>query len=228
MALRTILLACLIATVAFCRSAQIARADDGIAVTIVYDLSGSMGETVRDRDGKNAPKYIIANRALLAVVDRLQKFTETAKDKKLAVGLITFADGKVKDALPLAQFQAQTFRDWAASAPKPNGGTPIGDSLRAATMKLLASPLNHKHILVITDGANTVGPDPAKVLPDLRKEAQAKGAYIGIYFVAFDVSAKVFDPLKKLDVMVVSAADEQQLNTQLNYVLQEKVLVEQE
>ena len=35
-----------------------------------------------------------------------------------------------------------------------------------------------------------------------------------------------FNPLKKLDVTVVGAANEQQLNTQLNYVLQEKMLVE--
>lgn len=228
MAFRTSLLVWAIVLMTSCGYASLARGEDGIGVVIVYDLSGSMQETVRDRDGKNTPKYVIANRALLAVVDRLQKFTDAAKDKKLQVGLLVFADGKMKDALPLTQFKAQAFRDWAASAPKPNGGTPIGDSLRAATTKLLASPLNHKHILVITDGANTVGPDPAKVLPTLRKETEAKGVYIGVYFVAFDVSAKVFDPLKNLDVTVVSAANEEQLNTQLNFVLQEKVLVEQE
>ena len=88
-------------------------------------FSGSMNETVPDRDGKSTPKYIIAKRALLAVVDRLQQFTDAAKDKKLSVSLLIFADNKVKEALPLAPFGAQTFREWVASAPKPNGGTPL-------------------------------------------------------------------------------------------------------
>ncbi len=228
MALRSVLLGCFIALVGFSGTVRSARAEEGVAVTIVYDLSASMNETVPDRDGKNTPKYIIAKRALLAVVDRLKQFTDTAKDKKLSVSLLIFADSKVKEALPLAPFSAQTFRDWVASAPKPNGGTPLGESLQVATAQLLASPLNHKHIMVITDGANTNGPDPAKVLPGLRKDAQAKDAYIGVHFVAFDVAAKVFDPLKKLDVTVVGAANEEQLNAQLNYVLREKVLVEVE
>jgi hypothetical protein len=228
MTLRTNLLVLIIALVMSCAYTTSARGDDGIGVAIVYDLSGSMQQTVRDRDGNNTPKHIIAKRALLAVVDRLQKYADTAKDKKLEVGLLVYTDGKVKEALPLRQFKAQVFRDWAESAPKPNGGTPIGDSLRVATNQLMASPSSHKHIVVITDGENTAGPDPAKVLPAIQKETQAKGAYVSVHFVAFDVAAKVFDPLKKLDVTVVSAADEQQLNAQLSYVLQEKILVEQE
>lgn len=226
MMLKTALLAVSIVLLTAAGFVGTARADDGIAVAVVYDLSGSMKESVPDRDGKKAPKYIIAKRALLSVADRLQQFADSAKDKKLAVSLLVFGNDKVKEALPLAEFKAQTFRDWAASAPMPDGGTPIGEALKVATTQLLASPLDHKHILVITDGANTVGPGPEKVLPGLRKEADGKETYIGIHFVAFDVSAKVFDPLKKLDVTVVGAANEQQLNTQLNYVLQEKLLVE--
>lgn len=226
MTLKTALLACSIVLLSYCGFADTARAEDGIAVTVVYDLSGSMKESVPDRDGKRAPKYIIAQRALLSVVDHLQQFADSAKDKKLAVSLLIFGNDKVKEALPLAEFKAQTFRDWAKSAPMPDGGTPIGDALRVATTQLLASPLDHKHILVITDGANTVGPGPEKVLPQLRKDAEAKEAYVGVHFVAFDVSAKVFDPLKKLDVTVVGASNEDQLNMQLNYVLREKLLVE--
>src|SRR5437016_4576605 len=41
--------------------------EDGVALAIVYDTSGSMKEPVRDRTGKLSPKYVIANRALEAV-----------------------------------------------------------------------------------------------------------------------------------------------------------------
>jgi hypothetical protein len=46
--------------------------------------------------------------------------------------------------------------------------------------------------------------------------------------VAFDVAAKVFDPVKKLGATVVGASDEKQLNTQLEYILQRKILLEEE
>ena len=39
-------------------------AEDGVALAIIYDTSGSMGEQVPDASGRNAPKYVIANRAL--------------------------------------------------------------------------------------------------------------------------------------------------------------------
>ena len=48
-----------------------AAADEGVAVAIVYDTSGSMKEPVKDEAGKFAPKYLIANRALVAIANRL-------------------------------------------------------------------------------------------------------------------------------------------------------------
>ena len=45
---------------------------------------------------------------------------------------------------------------------------------------------------------------------------------------AFDVDAKVFDPVKKLGATVVGAADETQLNNQLQFILQKKILLEEE
>ena len=42
------------------------------------------------------------------------------------------------------------------------------------------------------------------------------------------LDAKVFDPLKKLGATVVGAADEKQLNSQLEFILQRKILLEDE
>ena len=42
----------------------IAAEQEGVALAIVYDTSGSMKDPVRDAAGKSSPKYVIANRAL--------------------------------------------------------------------------------------------------------------------------------------------------------------------
>jgi hypothetical protein len=93
---------------------------------------------------------------------------------------------------------------------------------------VLGSNLTRKHVLVVTDGMNTAGPDPASVLPGLKKDAARKGASLGVHFVAFDVAAKVFDPVKKLGATVVGAADAPQLNAQLEFILEKKILLEDE
>ena len=46
--------------------------------------------------------------------------------------------------------------------------------------------------------------------------------------MAFDVDAKQFSVVKKLGATVVGAADENQLNTQLQFILQKKILLEDE
>jgi hypothetical protein len=46
--------------------------------------------------------------------------------------------------------------------------------------------------------------------------------------VAFDVAAKVFDPVKKQGATVVSAANELELKTQIDSLLGKKILLEAE
>jgi len=93
---------------------------------------------------------------------------------------------------------------------------------------VLASPLSRKHVLVITDGQNTAGPQPSAVLPKLKQQAEEKHTSLSVHFVAFDVDAQLFDRVKKQGATVVSAADETQLNSQLEYILQRKILLEEE
>ena len=51
---------------------------------------------------------------------------------------------------------------------------------------------------------------------------------IGHRVVAFDVAAKAFDLVKKQGATVVAATDEATLNTQLQFILQKKILLEDE
>src|SRR5512135_3865302 len=65
-------------------------AEDGVALAIVYDTSGSMNESVPDTSGRKSPKYVIANRALATVAQQLEAFatnTASGAPRKIDVGL---------------------------------------------------------------------------------------------------------------------------------------------
>lgn len=209
-----------------------AAEEDGVAVAIVYDSSGSMNEPVADSTGKPAPKHVIAERALGAVIQRLQAFalgsTAAGAPRRMKVGLYCFRDEGVKELVPFGPFDPAKTGAFTRGLPKPNGSTPLGKTLETAGQAVLKSGLSRKHVLVITDGVNTAGPDPATVLPRLRDQAARQQTGLSVHFVAFDVDAKRFDPLRKLGATVVGAADEIQLNTQLGVILEKKILLEDE
>ncbi len=205
--------------------------EDGVAVAIVYDTSGSMNESVKDDAGKFAPKYVIANRALAAIADRIQSFitnSATGSPRKIHAGLFVFRNDGPHAALAFGAFDAEAFKTWARNFSKPTGGTPLGKAVDAASRTVLKSGLSRKHVLVITDGMNTVGPGPAATLARIQEEAGQKQTSVSVHFVAFDVDAKVFEGVKKLGATVVGAANESQLNTQLEFILEKKILLEDE
>ncbi len=202
---------------------------NSVAVAIVYDTSGSMGESVRDGVGKMSPKYVIANRALTSVIARLQE-AASAKDapRKVFCSLVVFEGTGAREAVKFGELDSEQLTAWVKAFNTPSGATPLGEAIRTAGKSLLQSKSPHKHILVLTDGINTVGPTPAEILLKLRGEAEHKGSALSFYFVAFDVAAKIFDPVKKLGSMVVAAANEKELNAQLGFILEEKILLEAE
>jgi len=94
-----------------------------------------------------------------------------------------------------------------------------------AKRDLDATGLSHRHILVITDGENNRGYMPGDVTRVISQEPEAGRA--AVYFIAFDVGAEVFDPVKASGGLVLSAQGEQQLTDTLDYILTGKILVEQ-
>jgi uncharacterized protein YegL len=204
---------------------------EGVAVAIVYDTSGSMKDEVRDRAGHQTPKYVIANRALENIATRIQAFatnTTTGAPRNIQAGLFIFDNANVKQAVPFGPFDAAAFKNWARKFSSPDGGTPLGNALAEAGKTVLNSGLAHKHVLIITDGENTLGPTPAEIMPQVRQQAAAKETTVSVHFVAFDVNANVFSGVKKLGATVVGAADEIQLNKQLEFILEKKILLEDE
>jgi len=203
---------------------------EGVALAIVFDTSGSMKDSVPDKDGKQSPKYLIARRALQWVADRLDSFVKSGAGGKreLAMCLITFQNGRAREQIRFGPFDLAEIRTFVAGFGSPSGGTPLGESIRLAARRVMSSPLSRKHVLVITDGINSVGPEPAVVLPALQKQAEELKTFVGYHFIAFDVDAALFSGVKKLGATVVGAVDERQLGEQLNSILKEKILLEEE
>ena len=210
-----------------CRAAE----QEGVALAIIYDTSGSMHDSVRDSTGRSAPKYVIANRALVAVAKQIQAFASSTAGpapRKVEAGLFVFSGDSAREAVKFGPFDAAALERFARDFTTPSGNTPLGNALSVATRKVMSSPLSHKHVLIITAGMNTAGPTPAAVMPKLKQQAEEKQTTVAVHFVAFDVDAKVFDGVKKLGATVVGASDEKQLDTQLEYILQRKILLEEE
>jgi hypothetical protein len=191
-----------------------------------------MRDPVQDKAGHSSPKYLIANRALSAVAKRIQTFATNnagGSPRKIDAGLFVFnSNSGAREAVKFGPFDAQALEHFARTFSNPSGNTPLGNSLKTAGETVLASPLSRKHVLVITDGQNTAGPQPSAVLPKLKQQAEEKHTSLSVHFVAFDVDAQLFDRVKKQGATVVSAADETQLNSQLEYILQRKILLEEE
>jgi len=205
--------------------------EDGVALAIIYDTSGSMKDFVPDTAGKSAQKYVIANRALISIARQVQAFAtrkESGQQRRIDAGLFVFEGSGAREAIPFGPFNEQAFVNFAKGFSAPNGNTPLGNALNAAGHAVLNSSLSHKHVLIITDGMNTAGPPPASILSKLKQEATEKQSAVSVHFVAFDVDAKVFEPLKQRGATVVGAANETQLNSQLQFILQRKILLEEE
>jgi hypothetical protein len=208
-----------------------AAEEDGVALAILYDTSGSMKDAVPDQNGKPAPKYIIANRALIAIAKQVQAFATNASSgaaRRIEAGLFIFNSPGAREVVKFGSFDASAIENWARTFASPSGNTPLGNALNTAAQATLKSPLSRKHVLVITDGLSNTGPAPSAVMPKLKQQVEQEHTQISVHFVAFDVDAKVFDPVKKLGATVVGAADETQLNSQLQFILQKKILLEEE
>jgi len=208
-----------------------AKADEGVALAIVYDTSGSMGDAVMSKSGRGESKDIIARRALDALVKQLRDFVTNAPagtTRSLETSVYVFSSNGARELVAPSPFDAAKAANWSKEIPKPGGGTPLGTAAQAGARSVMNSKFNRRHVLILTDGLNTVGPAPEALLQPLMKQAEKDGKTFFAHFVAFDVAAKQFDPVKKLGATVLGAANELQLNTQISFILEEKILLEAE
>jgi Ca-activated chloride channel family protein len=120
------------------------------AVILCVDTSGSMRAT------DVAPSRADAAAAAVgAFIDAVPAGTR--------VGIVAFAGAAGVIAAPTLDKDA--LHDAVAGIPPPNGGTAIGDALVTAARQLPAD--GRRAIVLITDGVNNAGADPAAVAPQL-------------------------------------------------------------
>jgi Ca-activated chloride channel family protein len=122
----------------------------GVAVVLCVDTSGSMRATDVAPSRSEA-----AAAAVRAFVDGVPDGTR--------LGIVAFSSGAGVVA-PLTD-DRDAVRDAIGRIPPPNGGTAIGDALLAAARQL--PPSGRRAIVLITDGVNNLGSDPAQVAPQI-------------------------------------------------------------
>ncbi len=226
--------------------AQTPASPDDVALAVVYDTSGSMGGTLPSLGGKPEAKYLIARRALASIATRLEKFTApTAHStsaanssipssansaqpaaRSLAFGLYVFKLDEAATALPLAPFDATKLRTWLDTQGRPRDSTPLGVTMQLAGRALLASPAPHKHLLVLTDGANSTGIEPEDALDLLRNQSEKQQTPFFVHVIALGIKPSVFKALKDRGATLIGASDEKQLQTQLDFILENQILLE--
>ena len=205
--------------------------EDGIAVAIVYDTSGSMNEPTKLRTGGFAQKYVVANDALRSIIDRLESWAKggsPGSPRRVDAGLYVFSGDEGRAVVPMGPLDARSLRDWVGGFEKPDGPTPLGETLAMAGRAVLRSRLSKKHVLVVTDGESNRGLTPAKALGKLSRLAGAWKTSVSTHVVAFDVNAAVFEAIKAQGATLLSASNEAQLNEQLTFLLEKKILLEDE
>lgn len=195
----------------------------GVGVVILVDASGSMGDTVKGANGRPEQKIAIARSCAMNLVQQVQKFTQQHPDNKVLMGVRAFNNNSTRVLVPLGPPNADIAAAGIASLDA-SGDTPIGDAMIAAAKDLGASGLTRTHILVITDGENTAGYNPADVADAISRLNEDRRP--AMYFVAFDTSAKPFAPLVNSGAAVLSASNGPELQTRLDALLTGKILVE--
>ena len=197
---------------------------DGLAAVVLVDVSGSMHDRIR---GERRRKIEAAQAAAIDLVGAFARYATAHPDTPVLVGVHEFSARAgapaAREVIPLGTPNPLTADD-AIRAMKTGGGTPIGEAMAVARLALDRSGLKRRHLLVVTDGENTDGVDPAVVASVLEK--QPEEAKASLYFVAFDVDAEAFTPVKKAGALLLPAKSGAELAATFDELLSDRILVE--
>jgi Mg-chelatase subunit ChlD len=197
---------------------------DGLAAVVLVDVSGSMHDRIK---GERRRKIEAAQAAATDLVGAFQRYAAAHGDTPVVVGVYEFSrrgsEPSARTVVPIGPPNA-TSAGYAINGMKTGGGTPIGDAMVEARLALDRTGLKRRHLLVVTDGENTDGSDPAVVARVL--ERQKDDIRAPLYFVAFDVDANVFDGVKKAGGLLLSAKSSSELAGTIDELLSDRILVE--
>ncbi|MBC7897668.1 MAG: VWA domain-containing protein [Cytophagaceae bacterium] len=192
----------------------------GASVAILLDNSGSMKD--KTESGSRQAKATIARDVLEQVLSQTEAFVVRQPGFPVNVGLYTF-NSDVEKVLPIGPYDRATLKRALESLPAPKGGTAIGEAMDVAAVDLYSAGTIRKYILVVTDGENTSGADPAEVAAKI--ERMSEGA-VRLLLVAFDVDRKRFDFVSAVNGVLVAARDGIALRASLDTLYRGKILAE--
>jgi Mg-chelatase subunit ChlD len=197
---------------------------DGLAAVILIDVSTSMGETPQH---SREPKIISARRAAVDLVRQFERYAGGHPGEPVLLSIYEFSERRgqhsAREVVPMGPPRTDRAEP-LIMAMKANGGTPIGEAMIAGKRALDATGLVRRHLLVITDGENRDGVSPERVAAAIAKRPEAERP--SLYFVAFDIDAGNFERVKQSGALVLEAEDSRALNSTLDALLSEEILVE--
>lgn len=192
----------------------------GASVAILLDNSGSMEEA--PEDGGDGTKASIAREVLERVISQTDSFVVRQPGFPVNVGLYVF-NKRVQRALPIGPYDRERFRQALADLEEPDGGTAIGDAMEAAVTDLYSAGTIRKYILVVTDGENTEGSEPAEIAREI--EQRSEGA-VRLFLVAFDVEGEKFSFVSDVRGTLVEARNAVALRAGLDTLYRGRILAE--
>jgi len=197
---------------------------DGLAAVVLVDVSGSMHDRIA---GERRRKLEAAQQAATDLVGAFARYADAHKDKPVQVGVYEFSarsgEPAAREVLPIGA-PNPAVASQAIAQMKARGGTPIGDAMVEARLALDRTGLSRRHLLVVTDGENTDGADPALVARAM--EHQKDDVRASLYFVAFDVDAQAFAGVKDAGGLLLSAKSGSELASTIDELLSDRILVE--
>jgi Mg-chelatase subunit ChlD len=205
-----------------------AARQEGTAVLVLVDSSGSMDDSVLDVKGAPRRKIEIARHCVALLVRQAEKFAKEHPDVPILLGIEEFSGRgsgpACRTVVPLAPPHGEEAERQLGRI-HPGGGTPIGDAVLEAKLQLDRRAFRRNHILVITDGENTRGYAPSDVVSVITRLPEDRRA--SIYFIAFDIAAEHFHATRDAGALVLGASNERELLQTLDYVVSGKILAEQ-
>ncbi len=156
---------------------------------------------------------------MLAATD---SFAAARPDYPVNIGIYGF-NADVQPLYPMARYDAGRVRRALDGLAHPDGSTAIGRALDAARVALYGAGTFRKYILVVTDGENTAGAEPAEVARAIWRRSQGG---VPMYFVAFDVAADRFRFVREVGGEVFAANGAATLQTQLDRIYRGRILAE--
>ncbi len=202
--------------------------DLGISIVIVMDVSGSMSEVPKTGGPQ---KFIQAAGSLATVADYLERLASSQPDLKINAAVLRFST-TVSTVFPLTVLDAQSIQNLKAVCVSeqflPRGNTAIGLALERGAEILAQSGTIFNSLILVTDGENTSGTDPEKVIEAIYEnrnnrstsEYPVRTSTQLLSIIGFDINSPKFERLHQLGARVMAAGNQSELEKNLKALLE--------